>query len=435
MTGVQTCALPISHETSDITIESYFTGKIISPIQRGKGKIVFDKAHENDFLPEEINPLISKLSEMGLAIDYLEDDSLENKLRYADAFVVISPVKAFTIDENNMVTAFLEKKGRLILISDPSREDTINSLSTNLGIVFKNDYLYHMEEHAGNFRYVFLDQFSSSPITKDIDRAIFFVSSSINADTKIGYANEGTQSSKDGKGEYASIVMAGDNVLAIGDLTFMTEPYNRALDNEKLISNIADFLMESKRVHTLIDFPFMLESPLDISYSNLTLLDEAISARSIFTNIGIETEISDLDRRKNMLYLGYFDDFEEGDRGLEGIYITNDSFEATGLGTFDKRDTVLIHLSSKSFRTALTILSEEKNPIQNVVDILKNGEINNYILSSNIAIYRYEPTEEEKIDNGKPEEKETNGVNGEVIEEETVTEVIPEKEKEANGKE
>jgi len=31
-------------------------------------------------------------------------------------------------------------------------------------------------------------------------------------------------------------------VLAISDLTFMSEPYNGALDNNRLISNIADWL-------------------------------------------------------------------------------------------------------------------------------------------------------------------------------------------------
>ncbi|MFQ5887193.1 MAG: hypothetical protein ACE5HY_00680 [Candidatus Hydrothermarchaeales archaeon] len=410
------------HETADITVESYFTGEILSPTSKGKGKVVFDKAHDNDFSPEEINPLLSKLSEMGLAFDFLEEDSLQNKLKYADAFVVISPTKAYTTDENNQINRFLGKKGRLVLISDPSREDKINSLSSNLGIVFKNDYLYNMEEHGGNFRYVFLDEFSSNPVTEDLERVIFYISSSISSENGIAFANEGTRSSMEGDGRYAAISEAGDNVLAISDLTFMIEPYNRALDNERLILNIANFMLESERAHTLEDFPFILDSPLDVVYSNTTLIDEAISARSIFSNLGIEAEIADLDKRKDMLYLGYFEDFEKGDRGLEGVYITNESIEATGVGTFDKRSTVLIHLSSKSFRQALTILSEEEAPIQNVVDILKNSEIGSYAFSSNIAIYKYEPTEEEIT------EEELMGEEVLIEEEEPVEEVPTEEE-------
>jgi len=36
-------------------------------------------------------------------------------------------------------------------------------------------------------------------------------------------------------------------VLAIYDLTFMTEPYNGILDNNQLIANIADWLAGSSR--------------------------------------------------------------------------------------------------------------------------------------------------------------------------------------------
>ncbi|MGB2842428.1 MAG: hypothetical protein WBC40_08150 [Halobacteriota archaeon] len=45
-------------------------------------------------------------------------------------------------------------------------------------------------------------------------------------------------------GRYSPVVLTGSNVLAIGDLTFLTEPYN-VLDNNQLISNIADFLTDT----------------------------------------------------------------------------------------------------------------------------------------------------------------------------------------------
>ena len=45
-------------------------------------------------------------------------------------------------------------------------------------------------------------------------------------------------------GRYSPVVLTDSNVLAIGDLTFLTEPYN-VLDNNQLISNIADFLTDT----------------------------------------------------------------------------------------------------------------------------------------------------------------------------------------------
>ncbi len=421
--GVYTPTEVRPHETADISMESYYTGEILTPVLRGEGRVVFDMAHDNDFSPDEINPLLSKLSKMGVAFDFLEDDSLSDKLKYADVFVVISPRKSYTTDENNQINTYLEKKGRLVLISDPAREDSINSLSANLGIVFKNDYLYNMEAHGGNFRYVFLDEFSPTPVTEDLDRVIFYVSSSISSDKGVAFAKEGTRSSVEGDDRYAAISMSGDNVLAISDLTFMTEPYNRASDNEKLILNIAIFMLKSERTHSLDDYPHILDSPLDIVYSNKSLLEEAISAKTTFSDLGMDVEISDLDRRKDMLYLGYFEEFEESDRGLEGVYLTNETFEVTGVGTFGKKDTVLIHLSTKSFRQAVTVLSLEEAPIQNVVDILKNGEIESYMLSDNIAIYMYEPIEDEiTVEEEDASVEETNGVEEIITEEETVEE-------------
>ncbi|MEE8359286.1 MAG: hypothetical protein V3R82_07745 [Candidatus Hydrothermarchaeales archaeon] len=431
--GVYRPTEAMPHEIADITMESYYTGAVLAPTFRGRGNVIFDRAHDNDFLSEEINPLRSKLSEMGMTIDFLEDDdSLENKLKYADVFVVISPTKAYTTGENSQVKKFLEKKGRLIMISDPAREDEINSLSSNLGIVFKNDYLYNTVEHGGNFRYVFLDDFSSNPITEDLETVIFYVSASISSEKGIAYAKEGTRSSMEGDGRYSAISMAKDNVLAIGDLTFMTEPYNLALDNERLIMNIANYMLESKREHTLEDFPYILDSPLDVVYSNKSLIDEAISARSIFSRLGIDAEIADRDKRKDMLYLGYFDDFEDGDRGLEGVYLTNESIEVTGVGTFDKSGTVLIHLSTKSFRKALTVLSEEEAQIKNVVDILENGEIGSYMFSDNIAILRYEPVVEEVVEEEEPLAEEVS-LEGVAVEEEETVEELPNEEEPQEG--
>ena len=44
-------------------------------------------------------------------------------------------------------------------------------------------------------------------------------------------------------------------VLALGDLTFMTEPYHTVRDNSRLILHIADFLTGAERSYVLADFP------------------------------------------------------------------------------------------------------------------------------------------------------------------------------------
>jgi hypothetical protein len=45
-------------------------------------------------------------------------------------------------------------------------------------------------------------------------------------------------------------------VLAVSDLTFMTEPYNTSADNSRLIANLANFLAGAERTYSLSDFPY-----------------------------------------------------------------------------------------------------------------------------------------------------------------------------------
>jgi hypothetical protein len=51
-------------------------------------------------------------------------------------------------------------------------------------------------------------------------------------------------STREVPGRYSPVVLTDSNALAIGDLTFLTAPYN-VLDNNQLISNIADYLTDS----------------------------------------------------------------------------------------------------------------------------------------------------------------------------------------------
>ncbi|MFQ6135709.1 MAG: hypothetical protein ACE5PM_00820 [Candidatus Hydrothermarchaeales archaeon] len=382
------------HAVSDISVESYLLEEAETPISVGRGRVIFDRAHENNYEVREINPLISKLGEGQVILEFLEDGGLAEKLKYADVFVVICPTEPFTVEENNLIARFLDKGGKLVLISDPTRESEINSISANLGVLFESDYLYNLENNAGNFRYIFIDDFGSLPLTYGLEEVVFYTASSITSKWGIGFASTGTQSSTKGKGKFAAISLIGDSVLAIGDLSFLTEPYNKALDNEQLISNIANFILKSNRVYTADDFPYIFDS-VEIVYSNSTLLDEALEMKALFVDLNKRADVLERGRGGDTIYIGYFDDFQETGGELKGISIGNESIDIWGAGTFDRDEVVLVHLSGDNYRKTLSILSNEKEPIQDVIWILRDGEIGYYLLTDNVGIYRYEPSVEE----------------------------------------
>ena len=131
------------------------------------------------------------------------------------------------------------------MLSEPIVENEINSLATGFDILFQNDYLYNLKENDGNFKYIYLTEFKENNITKGLHKIVFYTSSSVFGNGII-FTNNTTYSSSNGyKGRYSVAVMTDDSqTLAIGDITFLSEPYN-VMDNNRLINNIADFLVTS----------------------------------------------------------------------------------------------------------------------------------------------------------------------------------------------
>lgn len=132
------------------------------------------------------------------------------------------------------------------MLSEPINDGEINSLASEFGILFWNDYLYNLKENDGNFKYIYLTEFQVNNITRGLHRIAFYTSGSVFGNGIIFTDNNTYSSSSGEKRRYSVAVMTNDSqVLAIGDVAFLTEPYN-VLDNNRLIYNLADFLSQSK---------------------------------------------------------------------------------------------------------------------------------------------------------------------------------------------
>lgn len=236
-------------DTEDIQVSLHLPTEFIDVHGTGYGTVLVDSSHANGFEPEELNLLAYRIISRGCSIEYSEGNaSLEERLANASAYIVISPATAFSREEVEEIRTFVDHGGRLMLIDDPTRpapesKDRMNTLSTEFGIVYWNDYLYNLKENDGNFRYIYLTDFENTSITKNVSKIVFYTACSISPlENGIIFTDENTYSSiREAPGRYSPVVLTDSKVLAIGDLTFFTEPYN-VLDNNQLISNIADFL-------------------------------------------------------------------------------------------------------------------------------------------------------------------------------------------------
>ena len=174
------------------------------------------------------------------------EEDLEEELPVTVAFIVISPQDEFSKDEKETVGKFVDEGGKLLLIADPPRYGEMNSLSLDFGLLFEPDYLYNMKENETNYKNIFVTEFKENDITEELEKiALYTVGSISSANSSIAFVDRNTFSNMiETRKSLSPIALTQESkVLAIYDLTFITEPYNGILDNNHLISNVANWLM------------------------------------------------------------------------------------------------------------------------------------------------------------------------------------------------
>jgi len=216
--------------------------------ERGEGTVLLDLAHDNAFDVEELNVLISRLISRGLTIEFFGvGDDLKVELSEVDGFIVVCPQGEFTKKERETIEEFVNNGGKLLLVADPTRPSEINSISLRFDLIFEPGYLYNLKENDANFRNIFITEFKESEVTQGLEKIALYTAGSItlaNITGNIAFVDQNTFSSLiETRKELSPMALTKESkVLAVYDLTFITEPYNGILDNNKLISNIANWL-------------------------------------------------------------------------------------------------------------------------------------------------------------------------------------------------
>jgi hypothetical protein len=301
------------------------------------GTILVDQAHDNRFQMAELNILEARLSARGQRLEpVVTTEDLSEQLRYARALVVISPGKDWTPDEVVQVHRLVDKGGRLLLVTDPTRFTVetdelgnytldydaphMNGLAARFDLLFQSDYLYNTVENEGNFRNIKLTEFGDFDLVRDLSEVVFYATHSIVSQEPGLIAADGeTRSSDSQRSDSLPVaVLAADGaVLALGDLTFLTEPYDAAYDNDRLVANIADFLAGARRQYELADFPFFFGDRVDLVYVGDPLLDADLlvsgsDLQALFTQVGQELTVRAAeDQASDTLFFGLYSAAQE----------------------------------------------------------------------------------------------------------------------------
>ena len=318
-------------------------------VSENRGSVIVDLAHGNHVQMAELNVLQARLATRGQRLLPVYDpEDLNRQLQHAQSLVIISPAYDWMPDEIQAAQEFVEKGGRLLLVTDPSRFGVIydewgyylgldpdvphiNDLASRFGFVFQDDYLYNTVENEGNFRNIVLTNLAEDELTAGLEELVFFAAHSISSEEPaLLTAGDETRSSTSEREEELTVgLLAADGaVLALGDLTFMTEPNNAVSDNDQFVANIADFLSSAQRRYELADFPHFFGEEVHLVYAGAPLLDgdlvqEGSTLQARLAEHGKMTTIqAEEDEASDTLFLGLYEQAEEVEPYLEAAQVT-----------------------------------------------------------------------------------------------------------------
>lgn len=310
----------------------------------GQGYVLLDLAHANEFTLEEIGYLDGRLAARGFELLHYTGGDLARALRAASAFVVITPIETFSMEEVQAVQNFVDRGGRLLLVGDPTRftatfaesefsfdliiesdELALNSLANEFNIIFNGDYLYNTVENEGNFRNIIFQEgaFAEDGLTDGLDRIALYSAHSLkvgNGGKALLLADDNTWSSATDRPGGLVVAASSSNgrVLALGDIHLFIEPYFTVFDNGRFVAQIADFLTEtSQRSFVLADFPYFFRQSVDLIYTGTPDLgpdafDEIISLQDAFRRVDKDLQLAaDPQVSHDVLYLGLFNQADE----------------------------------------------------------------------------------------------------------------------------
>ena len=375
-----------------------------------KGTLLIDGIHGNDFTKSELAALISRVNDRGYEVEFMGTvgrfgnfsslsasarlTMMKEKLRRADSLAVILPIDDYTPEEVDLVERFiLRKGGKVLLLADPTRRHQINSLAERFGLSFQTDYLYNTTDYDLNFQNVFISDFREDEVTKGLEKIVLYTAGSIRTPNPgLAFTDGGTHSSMLEQIEpfYPLVKVAEGRVLALFDFTFMIPPRNAILDNNKLISNIADYLTSSQRSFDLADFPGFFKDDVDILLGSSELFDVAGDLKDGLATFRINAKVRGVeDITKDMVYVGLYEDSADVAQYLElaGLGV-DDVIRTPFTPDIQREDTAIIMLNTGPERQVLVILGDSESALRDVVVRLSQGSFRDGLVGDFVGVYR-----------------------------------------------
>jgi len=209
--------------------------------------LVIDLSHRNLFIPQLMTYFWGKLIENNIRVLFVEENLASILEKRPLALMIFTPARPYSEEEVDAIIKYLSNGGKLILVYDPAYAlpTYLNELSIKLGLYFAEGYLYDMYNHYGIYRNIKVSvQSDNSTLLKNIHALVLFTASQIYCNEslfKVQTYNTTVHSFLEEQGYYTVIVVK-KNTVALGDSSFLLDPYLSIADNKKFVENLVQYI-------------------------------------------------------------------------------------------------------------------------------------------------------------------------------------------------
>ena len=390
----------------------------VSEAKQYNGTVLIDVAHGNQFTMTEIESLTEAISVRGGKVETAFDSySLANQLKYASAYVMISPSYEPAADEIRALTDFANRGGRLLVFTDATSYflyydsnsgnpivygdvNAVNPLLASFGISVNDDYLYNIQEHEGNFRNVFFEDFGKSELTFGIKQVALYGTHSVKAPSGLLLLQgaESTLSSitdANDPGQGGAALSANGNVAVFGDFTFLSSPYNNYADNASLIANIADFTLSGTRNVTIANNPYLFNGKTVQVYLNSDLPKNAEMVtvlggiQNVMKFLGMDIELTDdYPKSGDALILSTFEPDDDVQALIKkfDLEFNGGTVNIPGFGDVGQSGNTFIVLNTTDKGNQVGLFAEDLNGITFLLSIIQSGDLSSCLTQDYVAV-------------------------------------------------
>lgn len=231
------------------------------------GTVVFDRSENNRFDREDVAPLTDAITRAGGEVRFTEThNGLATTLFEADVLVVVDPASRYDGEDLDALEQFLDDGGKVVIFGEPNRKviqqrqfgiglstrrSQLTTLGSKLGITFDTQYLYDQQHNDGNFKNVLAGppDGQNHDLVEGVEDVAMYTATSVSATDGEVLLRTASSAKQDGtareEGYPVAVVNDRDDVLAVGDKTFLQPQYASVGDNDVFIARIVEFMADA----------------------------------------------------------------------------------------------------------------------------------------------------------------------------------------------